>query len=166
MRKVERGTRHTLVVLEEAHNYVPRIYSAIDRSNDYDYTLNTFETIAKEGRKYGVCIALSSQRPRDLSETVLSQCGTYLIHRLSNYNDKQIIHSAASEVDSALMEKMPILTKQTCLIMGDAIKSSAEVKITFLKNAPDSASVKVPVLWKETPEPLEDEVTGEQEESE
>lgn len=160
MRKVERGSRHCLIVLEEAHNYVPRQFSSIDRSTDYDYTLNTFETIAKEGRKYGVCVALSSQRPRDLSETLLSQCGTYFIHRLSNYNDKNIIQSAASEIDASLLEKMPILAKQTCLIMGDAIKSSAEVKITSLQYQPDSASVRVGTIWREDPIPcFEDQET-------
>jgi len=152
MRNRERGKNHCLIILEEAHHYVPRMFSFTDRSSDYDYTLNTFETIAKEGRKYGVCIALSSQRPRDLSETLLSQCGTYFIHRLNNNNDKSIIQSAASEVDNSLLEKMPILTKQTCLIMGDAIKSSAEVRISSLKYEPDSASVRVSKIWQEDPQ--------------
>jgi DNA helicase HerA-like ATPase len=149
--EVKRGTRHCLVVLEEAHNYVPREFSSIDRSADYDYTLDTFQAMAKEGRKYGACLALSSQRPRDLSEAILSQCGTYFIHRLSNYSDKAIIQAAASEVDAALLEKMPILGKQTCLVMGDAIKSSAEVKITYLKFEPHSASAQIAKLWREEP---------------
>lgn len=154
--EVQRGTRHCLIVLEEAHNYVPRQINIYDRSAEYDYTLNTYEIIAKEGRKYGVCLAMSSQRPRDLSETVLSQCGTYFIHRLSNLNDKNILQSAAAEVDESLLQKMPILSKQTCLIMGDAIKTSAEVKVATLKFTPDSASAKIHKLWREDPPPPSD----------
>lgn len=163
---VKRGTKHCLIVLEETHNYVPRQFSLLDRSSEYDYTLNTFETIAKEGRKYGVCIVMSSQRPRDLSETLLSQCGTYFIHRLNNYYDKNIIQSAASEVDTLMLDKMPILAKQTCIIMGDAIKSSAEVKVVSLEYEPDSASAKIRKLWREEPsipEESDDGIRGEEE---
>jgi len=155
----ERAREHCLVVLEEAHNYVPREFKLTERSSEYDYTLNTFETIAKEGRKYGVCIALSSQRPRDLSESVLSQCGTYFIHRLSNIGDKSIIEAAASEIDESLLQKMPILKKQTCVIMGDAIKNSAEVKINSLKYAPSSASAQIDTIWRNDPIlPIESEI--------
>jgi len=152
MRKWEdRGTKHCSIVLEEAHNYVPREFSLLDKSSEHDYTLNTYETISKEGRKYGLCIAMSSQRPRDLSETLLSQCGTYFIHRLNNQYDKNIIQSAASEVDMSMIDKMPVLAKQSCIVMGDAIKSSAEIKVVSLKHEPDSASAKISKLWRKEP---------------
>ena len=146
-----RGEKHCCIVLEEAHNYVPRQFNSYDRSDDHDFTLGTFETIAKEGRKYGACLSISSQRPRDLSETLISQCGTFFIHRLSNAHDKEIIKSAASNIETSLLERMPVLTKQSCIVMGDAIKCTAEVDIESLKYPPDSASTKISEVWRKEP---------------
>lgn len=149
--KNERGNRHCCIVLEEAHNYIPRKFNLHDKSEDHDFTLSTFETIAREGRKYGTCLAISSQRPRDLSETVVSQCGSFFIHRLSNLGDKDIIRSAASNVEVGLLERMAVLGRQICVVMGDAIKSAAEVRVAALEHEPDSSSARISEIWRNAP---------------
>ncbi|WP_281277484.1 ATP-binding protein [Hankyongella ginsenosidimutans] len=86
------GRPPLVIVCEEAHRYVPALH--LDENN---VTRGILERIAKEGRKYGVCLGLVSQRPSDLSESVLSQCGTVLSMRMNNERDQNFVRAAMPE---------------------------------------------------------------------
>ncbi len=130
---------------------MPRQFNSYDRSDDHDFTLGTFETIRKKVENMGHASQLAHNVLKNLSETLISQCSTFFIHRLSNSHDKEIIKAAASNIESSLLERMPVLTKQSCIVMGDAIKSTAEVEMESLKYPPDSASTKISEVWRREP---------------
>ena len=85
-----------------------------------DYRLETFEEIIKEGRKFGVFVTISSQRPNDISHTITSQAHNYFIHRLINQKDLQSIASAVSYIDKLTEESIPTLPTGTCIFSGMA----------------------------------------------
>jgi DNA helicase HerA-like ATPase len=83
--------------VDEAHNFLGRHIG----TEDYQTRLDAFELIAKEGRKYGLNICLASQRPRDITDGVLSQMGTLIVHRLTNDRDRDVVERACGEIDRA-----------------------------------------------------------------
>ena len=83
--------------LDEAHNFIGKSIG----NEDTIAKLDSFELIAKEGRKFGLNICLATQRPRDITEGVLSQLGTLIVHRLTNDRDREIIERACGEIDKA-----------------------------------------------------------------
>jgi len=112
-----------ILVLEEAHNYLPRIIPDAENIN------MPFEKIAKEGRKYGLGIVIASQRPGELSETALSQCNTLIVHRLVNPIDRGIVRSAVSVIDEDALKLLPSLGPRQAIVMGEAVNIPA--RITF-----------------------------------
>jgi len=124
---VDRAAKPFVLVLEEAHNYLPR------KSDEEQPDVGTpFERIAKEGRKFGVGLILASQRPGELSETALSQCGTLIVHRLTNPVDKSIIRSAVSDVDEDILRMLPSLANRHAVILGEAVRAPAKAIINYL----------------------------------
>lgn len=106
--------RPTVVFLDEAHNFLGRQIGA----EDYSAKLDAFELIAKEGRKYGLNICLASQRPRDITEGVLSQMGTLIVHRLTNDSDREVVERACGEIDRAASAFLPNLRPGEAAIIG------------------------------------------------
>ena len=96
-----------------------------------DYRLETFEEIIKEGRKFGVYITIASQRPADISETIISQAHNYFIHRLINHNDLRAISTAVSYIDKITEESIPTLPVGTCIFNG--ISTQMPIKILIDK---------------------------------
>ena len=103
-----------MVFVDEAHNFLGRQIGA----EDYAAKLDAFELIAKEGRKYGLNICLASQRPRDITEGVLSQMGTLIVHRLTNDRDREVVERACGEIDRAASAFLPNLRPGEAAIIG------------------------------------------------
>lgn len=130
------------LVLEEAHRYVAERPSgyAIDASR-------IFQRIAKEGRKYGLFLMVASQRPSELSKTVLSQCSNFVVHRIQNPDDLQHIRQMTPFVSDSVMKRLPSLPKQHALIFGNAVNLPTTFKVRDVKPKPKSDDAAIRDLW-------------------
>ena len=138
-----RGSFPTVLVLEEAQNYIPEK----DRTDRVSISKKVFERVAREGRKFGVSLIVSSQRPSELSKTVLSQCNSFIIHRLQNPDDQKYVRQLVSSANEDILQQLPILPQQQAIIMGDAVRTPVQ---TLIKNAdpiPDSKNPKFVEKW-------------------
>jgi hypothetical protein len=113
-----------LLVCEEAHRYIPS-----DRVMEHSAVRNVLSRIAKEGRKYGVSLGLITQRPSDLSEGVLSQCGTIIAMRLNNDRDQAHVRSAMPEGARGFLDSIPALRNRECIICGEGV--SIPIRVAF-----------------------------------
>ncbi|QGY45898.1 DUF853 family protein [Maribellus comscasis] len=129
-----------LIVLEEAHNYL--------KSGENSISSRTVQTIAKEGRKYGVGLLLVTQRPTELDETVLSQCGTTIALRMNNRGDRGHVSAAVQDELSNMIDLLPSLRTGEGLILGEAVKIPSRVKFRKISNAPKSSDPDVTQQWK------------------
>ena len=133
--------RPLLVVMEEAHRYL---------SADADgLASETVQRIAKEGRKYGVGAMIISQRPSEVDETILSQCGTYFALRLSNPTDRQRVQGTLPDGLVSLLDVLPVLRTGEAIIMGEAAKLPMRCRITLPseENRPRSGDPNVAREW-------------------
>jgi hypothetical protein len=105
------------IIIDEAHNILSR-ESVREAESWKDYRLETFEEIIKEGRKFGVFLTIASQRPSDISSTIISQLHNYFLHRLINNNDISAIERTISYLDKLSVESLSILPTGTCVIAG------------------------------------------------
>lgn len=130
------------VVLEEAHRYIAERPStfAIDASR-------IFERVAKEGRKYGMFLMLASQRPSELSRTVLSQCANFVIHRIQNPEDLQHIKQMTPFISESVLKRLPSLPKQHALIFGNAVNMPTTFRVRDASPRPKSDDARIPELW-------------------
>lgn len=103
-----------LAIVDEAHNFLGKRIGA----EDHSARLDSFEIIAKEGRKYGLNICLATQRPRDITEGVLSQMGTLLVHRLTNDHDREVVERACGEIDRSAASFLPNLKQGEVALVG------------------------------------------------
>lgn len=131
-----------LVVLEEAHNYL--------RAGENSVASRTVQTIAKEGRKYGVGLALVTQRPSELDETVLSQCGTIVALRMNNSKDRSYVSAAIQDELQAIVDLLPSLRTGEAIISGEGVKIPSRVQFYKLTNAPKSSDPIVSERWMES----------------
>ncbi|MEZ4699459.1 MAG: DUF87 domain-containing protein [Rhodothermales bacterium] len=111
-------TLPTVLVLEEAHTFIKRYREDSDNSNVSAICCQVFEKIAREGRKFGLGLVLSSQRPSELSPTVLSQCNTFLLHRISNDRDQELVHKLVPDNLKGLLRELPSLPSQNAILLG------------------------------------------------
>jgi hypothetical protein len=138
-----RGTYPTVIVLEEAQNYVPEK----DRGTRVSIAKKIFERIAREGRKYGLSLIVSSQRPSEISKTVLSQCNSFIIHRLQNPEDQKYVKQLVSAANEDILQQLPILPQQHAVIMGDCVRTPVQVKINKADPKPNSDNPKFIEKW-------------------
>lgn len=124
------------IIIDEAHNILSKD-SFREAESWKDYRLETFEEIIKEGRKFGVYITIASQRPADISETIISQAHNYFIHRLINHNDLKAISTAVSYIDKITEESIPTLPVGTCIFNG--ISTQMPIKIVIDKLSKEKA---------------------------
>lgn len=125
----------TVLVIEEAHAVARRHVGFADEEAAVPAVRlcrEAFERIAREGRKFGLSLVVSSQRPSELSETVLSQCNTFLIHRLVNDHDQTLVRKLVPDTLGALTEELPALPSQTALMVGWAVDVPALVRVADL----------------------------------
>lgn len=135
------------LIIDEAHNILNNNYSH-NSDNSQDYRLSTFEEIIKEGRKFGFFITLASQRPADISPTIISQLHNFIIHRLVNQNDLHILESTLSTLDSFSFKQLPSLGQGEAIITGTAIQLPTLIKVTKDDIRPKSDDVSLIDLWK------------------
>lgn len=131
-----------LLVFEEAHNYLPQIPSAQNHA-----ARRTVERIAKEGRKYGVACMIVSQRPSELSETILSQCNNFITLRLTNPTDQNYVKKLVPDSFSGLFEILPTLRPGEALVIGDSTPLPVRVLLDYPAPPPDSADIKFYDKW-------------------
>ncbi len=136
------------IIIDEAHNILS--HNSMRESETWkDYRLETFEEIIKEGRKFGTFLTIASQRPYDISPTIVSQLHNYFLHRLINNKDIEAIERTVSYLDKVSFESMPILPTGTCIIAGLSAKLPVVVKMNPLKKEfqPNSHTIKLTDYW-------------------
>lgn len=116
-KKTDVVTSSLNIIIDEAHNILS--YDSTRESQEWkDFRLETFEEIIKEGRKFGVFLTIASQRPSDISATIISQLHNYLIHRLINNRDLEMVERAIAYLDKISIESLPILPAGACVLSG------------------------------------------------
>jgi DNA helicase HerA-like ATPase len=130
-RNLEGKVFPTCLVMEEAHTFVNR-YSNEERRNTSVVCSQVFERIAREGRKFGLGLVLSSQRPSELSPTVLSQCNTFLLHRISNDRDQELVQRFVPDNLKGLLRELPSLPSQNAILMGWATEIPLMIRMNDL----------------------------------
>lgn len=135
-------------VCDEAHLYLPVNESADAVSGR---ALAAFERVAKEGRKYGVSLLVVSQRPSDVSRTILSQCNNFIAMRLTNEQDQHVVRRFTSEFMSGLVDVLPLLDVGEALLLGDAMLLPTRVKFDPPAVRPTSATREFWTEWGSTP---------------
>lgn len=139
--------RPTVVMVDEAHNFLGRHIG----TEDYASKLDAFELIAKEGRKYGLNICLASQRPRDITEDVLSQMGTLIVHRLTNDRDRDVVERACGEIDRAASAFLPNLRPGEAAIIGTDFPIPLTIQVREPDTKPKSDGPKYQQYWATKP---------------
>lgn len=146
---MDRDKRRPLaLVCDEAHLYLPKK----DGKNPVEQrAIENFEKIAKEGRKYGVALLVISQRPADVSTTILSQCNNVIALRLTNGDDQNTVRRLMPESLEGLMDTLPILDIGEALVVGDAVLLPSRIKIHAPQERPLSATIEFWDEWSEAP---------------
>ena len=142
----EKEKRHPIALFcDEAHLYIPA-----NTQNDItkERSLHSFDRIAKEGRKYSISLVVISQRPADVSKTVLSQCSNFVAMRLTNPNDQNVIKNLFPDNLGNFADLLPILDIGESLIIGDACLLPSRIRVQKPKIKPSSATVDFWDEWK------------------
>ena len=145
-KKVLNSTLH--FIIDEAHNILSDI-STRESEEWKDYRLESFEEIIKEGRKFGVFLTIASQRPSDISDTIISQLHNYFIHRLVNEEDLRKMYRTVAFADKSSNDMIPILPAGGCLVSGLATNFPVLVQIDMLPlgHRPKSDNVDINKVW-------------------
>ncbi len=138
------------LICEEAHAYIPR-----EKGGQFEGTKKMMERIAKEGRKYGVSIGVVSQRPTELSETMLSQCSSFICLRTTNPDDQNYIRGLVPEAEGDLTDILTSLGRGEALVLGEAAPLPTRVQIYRPDPAPKSNDVDYYTSWREGPDDLD-----------
>lgn len=149
-RKVNYGkTLPTVLVMEEAHTFIKRYHDDAENQNSAAICCQVFEKIAREGRKFGLGLVLSSQRPSELSPTVLSQCNSYLLHRISNDRDQELVHKLVPDNLRGLLRDLPSLPSRHTILLGWASELPVLVQMNALpeKHRPKSDDPDFWAVW-------------------
>lgn len=143
----EEKTRPVLLVCEEAHRYVPN-----EKNADGSSVGKILSRIAKEGRKYGISLGLITQRPSDLAEGVLSQCGTIISMRLNNERDQAFVKAAMPEGARGFLDSIPALRNRECIICGEGVTIPIRVSFDDLEEfkRPASEDPSFSQLWSKS----------------
>jgi hypothetical protein len=133
-----------MIACDEAHRYVPR-----KEAPNFEPARTSFERIAKEGRKYGVSLCLVTQRPSELSETILSQCSTVIALRMSNRQDQDYVSSQLPDAARGLLSMLPTLGQQEAILVGEGAVHPMRVRFGDLaeKHRPRVAPTNFPNAW-------------------
>ena len=136
-----RGSVPFHILVEEAHRYIK------NDTDNYLIGYNIFERVAKEGRKYGVLLGVISQRPVELSDTVISQCSNFLIFKTNHPRDEEYIKKMIPNINTDVVDKQKSLQSGTCLAFGSAFKIPVIVKLDMPNPAPRSANSDIIRYW-------------------
>jgi hypothetical protein len=138
-----------LLLCEEAHSYIPRA-----TESQFAGSRKSMERIAKEGRKYGVGLAVVSQRPHEVSETVLAQCGTFICLRITNPDDQSYVRSLVPESEGDLVSVLAGLGRGEALVLGEAVPLPTRLQFDKPDPSPNSDDVDFYGKWKSGPDDL------------
>lgn len=136
------------LILEEAHRYI-----SYEAGSAFGNANKIFERIAKEGRKYGLFLLASSQRPSELSRTVLSQCSNFIIHRIQNPEDLSQIRQMTPHISASILGRLPSIPRQHALVFGHAVQIPTLFKVKEANPTPHSNDNDVVKNWFK-PKPL------------
>lgn len=141
----------TVLVLEEAHTFVSKGNSLNDTMTTKDMCRKSFEKIAREGRKFGLGLVLSSQRPSELSETVLSQCNSFILHRISNDRDQELIKRLIPDTAHGILNDLPTLPQRYAIALGAITSIPILIETPSLKKEerPQSDDPKFWEAWQQ-----------------
>ena len=147
-KKLAEVTSSLNIIIDEAHNILS--YDSTRESQEWkDFRLETFEEIIKEGRKFGVFLTIASQRPSDISATIISQLHNYLIHRLINNRDLEMVEKAIAYLDKISIESLPILPAGACVLSGIIADLPLTLQVDRLKEEeqPESQTIALTASW-------------------
>lgn len=136
-----------LLICEEAHSYIPR-----ENETQFAGSRKSMERIAKEGRKYGVGLGIVSQRPHEVSETVLAQCGTFLCLRITNPDDQGYVRTLVPEAERDLVNILAGLGRGEAIALGEAVPLPTRFRFHRPDPTPNSNDVDFYEMWKSGPE--------------
>ena len=131
--------------LEEAHRYIQQ------DTDTFLLGYNIFDRIAKEGRKYGVILDIISQRPVEISDTVIAQCSNFLIFKMTHPKDIKYIEEMLPNISADVIEKMKVLQPGNCVVFGSAFKIPMICKLEMPDPMPYSTNCNVSACWEEDP---------------
>lgn len=137
------GTHPTLLVLEEAHHYLRELGG----DSQDDRKVLSYERLAREGRKYHLSMLVSTQRPSEISPTVLSQCGTWLVFRLTNENDQRAVAAASEPGFSYVLRQIPGLPRGRAVVFGNAVPFPCRIATAKVDPQPKSADADFAAEW-------------------
>lgn len=143
-------TKYLNIIIDEAHNILSE-QSERESAQWKDYRLETFEEIIKEGRKFGVFLTIASQRPADISPTIISQLHNYFLHRLINHEDISAVRQTISYLDKVSFEYVPLLPTGTCIVAGLLANVPIVVDIGRIepdKHAPKNKTITLVDKWR------------------
>ncbi len=141
--------RPLLLAYEEAHTY-------LNKNDNNSYSKNAVERIFKEGRKFGVGALVISQRPSEISETILAQIGTLIALRLTNSGDQSIVKSSSPDNLNSLIDLLPSLRIGEAVIVGESIKIPSRVRVKLNNPRPTSEDPKLVECWSKKHEPSDE----------
>ncbi len=148
-RKLDKNkkTLPTVLVAEEAHTFIKRYKEDAENQNAAGICTQVFEKIAREGRKFGLGLLLSSQRPSELSPTVLSQCNSFLLHRISNDKDQELVNRLVPDNLRGLLRELPSLPSQHAILLGWAAELPILVRMNDLRKEEQPYSSDPAFCW-------------------
>jgi DNA helicase HerA-like ATPase len=138
------------VVAEEAHSYIPR-----DRVGGHQGARRSFERIAKAGRKYAVGLCVVSQRPNELSETVLAQCSTFICLRITNPDDQEYVRALVPDAARGILEALTSLAQGEAIATGEGVPMPVRFRVTMPDPPPNAQSIEYTGMWKKGPQDID-----------
>ncbi|WP_185214052.1 ATP-binding protein [Sphingobacterium mizutaii] len=149
--KIDRD-KYLNIIIDEAHNILS--YNSERESESWkDYRLETFEEIIKEGRKFGVFLTIASQRPSDISSTIISQLHNYMLHRLINNKDIEAVEKTISYLDKVSFDSLPILPQGSCILAGISAQLPVIIEVSSIpdENRPHNETMVLTKHWRGEP---------------
>lgn len=140
---LSRGEYPVVLILEEAQNYIREGR----RIEEDSISKLVFERIAREGRKYGLGLVVASQRPSELSKTVLSQCNSFIVHRLQNPEDLRYFREIVPGIYGQMLDQLPALAPRSALVLGECVQAPALVEIREASPVPKSRNPNFYKSW-------------------
>ncbi len=140
------NTLPTVIVVDEAHNLIKRYETDDDNISSQKLCTQIFEKIAKEGRKFGVGLVIASQRPSELSQTVLSQCNTFLLHRIVSDRDQEMVKKLVPDTMGGILNELSVLPSRKAILLGWAVPIPVLVEMNELSENERPKS-KDPDFW-------------------
>ena len=149
-KEVNEKEKYLNIIIDEAHNILSSV-SQRESETWKDYRLETFEEIIKEGRKFGTFLTIASQRPSDISATIISQLHNFFLHRLINNNDIKAVERTVSYLDKLSFESLSILPTGTCILAGLSAQVPVMIDIDKIKKEaePDNKTMLLIENWKD-----------------